>query len=367
MRAKIGILTYHRAINYGAAFQTRATYDYLTNAYPNYDFELIDYRSKRVENQNRILTSIIYSKSLSTLVSRVVSMPLLLLRKVRFVRYLKSIKTSPKYADNINRIDGKYNLYIIGSDQLWNFDLNDGDINYLLPFVKDKSSVITLATSIGANRINPELIDVFYQNVSRFGHLSVREYTAKEYLLKDLHINSDVICDPVFLMDREKWINNASAEENKVFLYLFRKENLAKITTIISRDNINGYKSIKVAGGFSYKDFLNPNVITGLAYGPNEFISALSKSKYVFTDSFHCTALSLIFHKPFIVFLNGNQGADSRIVDLLEQVGLSNRIYENNNSMHENIDWKSVDLKLKELQDCGKLFIENALSNINDW
>ena len=45
---RIGIITFHRAINYGAVLQTYALQKFLNVS--NYDAEVIDYRCEHMEN-----------------------------------------------------------------------------------------------------------------------------------------------------------------------------------------------------------------------------------------------------------------------------------------------------------------------------
>ena len=53
---KIGILTYHRALNYGAVLQTYALYKKLTNL-TNQKVEIINYYNKSIESGRNITTS----------------------------------------------------------------------------------------------------------------------------------------------------------------------------------------------------------------------------------------------------------------------------------------------------------------------
>lgn len=51
---KTGIITFHRAINYGAVLQTYALQKYLNN--DGYDAEVIDYRCDHMERFYKILS-----------------------------------------------------------------------------------------------------------------------------------------------------------------------------------------------------------------------------------------------------------------------------------------------------------------------
>ena len=63
---------------------------------------------------------------------------------------------------------------------------------------------------------------------------------------------------------------------------------------------------------------------------PEKFLTLLSNAQYVVTNSFHATALSLLFTKKFSVVVKGGCEAlyNSRIFSLLSRYGLENRITE---------------------------------------
>lgn len=51
---KVGILTFHRPINYGAFLQSFALSNYLKKTFPDEEFEIVDYIAPR-ENKNIFL------------------------------------------------------------------------------------------------------------------------------------------------------------------------------------------------------------------------------------------------------------------------------------------------------------------------
>lgn len=59
--------------------------------------------------------------------------------------------------------------------------------------------------------------------------------------------------------------------------------------------------------------------------GPLEFLSLIRHSAAVVCSSFHATAFSLIFQKPFYVFPLKNQNNSSRMEDLLKTIHHSER------------------------------------------
>lgn len=80
--------------------------------------------------------------------------------------------------------------------------------------------------------------------------------------------------------------------------------------------------------------------------GPREFLVLLENAELVITDSFHGTALSILFEKPFIAVIT-NPEKKSRIIDLLELFELEKRLFIPQKTpieevIHEGIDFTHI-------------------------
>ena len=108
-------------------------------------------------------------------------------------------------------------------------------------------------------------------------------------------------------------------------------------------------------------------------YGPIEFITLIKGAEMVVTNSFHCTAFSIIYHKQFAVFErnmdNASERMTSRLNTLLETVALKNRFYSEVMSQDiseiENTKWEKIDRILEECRYKSIKFIREAL-NVDD-
>ena len=94
--------------------------------------------------------------------------------------------------------------------------------------------------------------------------------------------------------------------------------------------------------------------------GPKEFLNLIKNAELVCGYSMHMIVFALMFHKQFIVV---SDLADTRIVDLLRQFGLEDRIVSNNSITMDfsDIDWRKVDEKVQELRRKGMDFLDKAL------
>ena len=98
------------------------------------------------------------------------------------------------------------------------------------------------------------------------------------------------------------------------------------------------------------------------------WIRRIAGASLVLTDSFHGTVISLLYHRPFVVYI-GNPNRITRIVSLLDQLGLSERILTGENTFrkildtaNKKIDWNAVDKKLSRLRADSLNLLEEALS-----
>ena len=102
---------------------------------------------------------------------------------------------------------------------------------------------------------------------------------------------------------------------------------------------------------------------------PEEWVSLISKSKLICTDSFHGTMFALIFHKDFFVYERqyketGSQS--SRITNILNLTGLLNRyIVDDLRDVVSEIDWVEVDKINGENRLKSKEFLEKAIKRVN--
>lgn len=367
---KIGIITYHNAINYGAALQSKALFDYLTINYQNCEFEIINYVNDKIANSKKI-KSIIKNKKFNSKqkFKQILGTLMTSIQVRRFKKYLKNVKYSRIYTNkNIKDIENIYDFFIIGSDQVWNYKINNNDDNYLLDFIKNKKRVFTYASSLGLSKIDEEHKNKFKKTIAFYNKISMREKEGKDLVEKITERDITLVLDPVFLMLSSWKKNYASKYKNKkiVTLYLFNTEYIKISNQIIK--NKPEYLIDKINGNITFSDFFKKNVKVGTTYGPEEFLKSIVNSSFILTDSFHCVAMSIIFHKDFVVFLDNKiMETNSRMHNLLKIAGLEDRIYDSKVDIEKlkPIDWNKVDENIKSYREDSVKYIEEIIKEIN--
>lgn len=102
-----------------------------------------------------------------------------------------------------------------------------------------------------------------------------------------------------------------------------------------------------------------------------EFIELIKNASFIFTDSFHGTIFSIIFEKQFITLKrfkdDDKKSQNSRVYDLLNQLGLDKRLIEEDSLVQEkydDIDYTIVRNTLNSFIQSSKNYLDRALEKI---
>lgn len=263
-------------------------------------------------------------------------------------------------SDGLRQDPPKANVYVAGSDQIWNTDSNNGkEPGYYLDFGTAKK--ISYAASFAISRINDEWKPFVKQQLSHFAHISVREKTGLK-ILEDLGFkDARQAMDPVFLLDRAEW--SSITKESKdyglkdngyilVYDFLY-DERIESLTKKIAKQK--GLPIVSV-NDFQSLPYADKNINDA---GPLEFLSLIEHADTVVCSSFHATAFSLIFQKPFYVFPLKNQNNSSRMEDLLNTIKHHERF--KSIAPLQNFDYKDVSAIMKEQVSESKNVLQNYI------
>lgn len=350
MKNKIGIVTFHRAYNYGSVLQAYALNYYLNKM--GMQAETIDFWTERQEKMYGLFEKKMSFMGIIRNFQAVLEYPKLKKKKRRFEKFIEeNILLGHKRYKTLEELKHEkldYDYYICGGDQIWNPNCTDFDMTYLLDFVEDKKRCLSFAPSIGIQELNEEYI-TFFDKVKEFKLLSVREATGKRMLQDLIGRNVEVISDPVLLLKKEEWMKFVDCSfpmKNYIFCYFIG--DVEGMRSYVKKLGKTGKKIIVIQK--SIRDVLYKNKKMYDA-GPEEFLNLLYHAESVVTDSYHATIFSTIFQKKFWTFLKPESviNSNSRIIDFSKKFGLSDRIvyYANPNIVEYE---KEVDFKMAEEQ-----------------
>ena len=341
---KIYTITCSRAYNYGAVLQTYALKEYLVSI--NNDVFVIDYKPpylRKIQEKYR-------KNYVLRAIRRIIYFPDYFKSKKIFNEFLEgNIHTTSlcESLEDIEKLD-KADIYIAGSDQIWNPILENGrDDSYFLNFSFPVRK-IAYAASIGVNYL-PEAQKRRYKNLlADFELITVRERTAVE-ILSHLGISAYGVMDPVFFLSSEDW------EKLEINMYL--KDSYVLVYALHHIQEIYNYAkqladelNCKVyIISVEYKEkrrgndkfFWNPKV--------GQYLKLIHNAEAVVTNSFHGIAFSIIYNKPIHIF--DTEKNDTRISDLVECLSLEKRVIDQNykDIITNDFSYKNINKNLNSL------------------
>lgn len=339
---KVLIITVHRDINYGSALQAYALNRFLK--LNGFDVETIDY-SPSIDVKNlglvdKTVTRFILRQQVAKIVFGWQMQKL----KSNFRLFVEQniILTPRKYYTfkDLEEEPPKADIYITGSDQLWNGRFLCGrDPAYYLTFTTGGKKM-SYAVSLGCDNIDQDELNRIKSLINDFDAISVREQSGKRQL-ENVGVNSvKHVLDPVLLLDKQEYLRLVDRHQLGKYLlvYIFRENDLVnKLAFYIAKKM--GLKVVSI-GGLRKK--VNSEFHDRVA-GPTDFISYIANAEFIITTSFHCLSFALMMNKNFAVVLPDL--APARLEDILEQVGLENRIIRDMSKadeVMEEIDYERI-------------------------
>jgi len=341
---RIGIITYHRAINYGAVLQAYALQKKIKEL--GAECVILDYRNQKLENKHK-KKGFFDCKKIKDFANY------LLLAKNHNTKYDKFRKFAKNYLEiseplyslnDLKAIEEKYDRFITGSDQVWNYKINDMDVAYFLDFTKEKSKKATYAASFGISSIPNEYRQRYYNLLRDFDNILIREKQGVDIIRELLCKEAKVVLDPTLLVSKEEWYSLAKGNQfnrkKYILVYAFGgSKYIMDLAKNISKQT--GYQIICISN--TYKKSINTKYVKSA--GPEEFLGLFKNAEYIVTNSFHGTAFSINFNKQFFTeLLPESHGTNSRLQDILDLFDLRHRqiLSSNINISDTQIDYSKV-------------------------
>lgn len=256
----------------------------------------------------------------------------------------------------------RFDAYIVGSDQVWRAIYVPDIKNYFLDFTKGWN-VLRIAYAASFGKYRPEYTlkqqEICGELISRFDAISVREDGGIDTIHNfNWNVkNETVTLDPTMLLladDYKRLLpTTPSLSFGKIFCYVLDagdvKESLiGKVCSLLNKERFDVLKS------------------DGILVSVEDWLCGIRDADYIVTDSFHGTVFSIIFNKPFFVYVNKNRGAE-RFKSLLENFNLGYRMVENieqvQSACSKVIDWRKINKKINAKRNASLSFLQKALCN----
>lgn len=331
MNNKIGIITlYHNSQNYGGLLQAYALVHYLNGL--GYRAEQIDFDNVRTDIITQLKKKIkMLGKQQSAQIITEDMQKKLNMRENCLRKYREeSIPHSSKIYNysNIYESNQDYDVFICGSDQIWNYRRSEA---YYLQFAEESKVRFAFSASMSNILLNEKDRKWTVSALEKLDGISVREEEIIR-VLSGVNKEISVTVDPTLLVDAEEWKNieiQPSIRGNKYLLCYFLGPDLSirkmaqeyaktKNLKIVTVPNIN--KSCISAD----KNFGNTQLIE---LTPPMLLGYIDNADAVITDSFHVTLFSCLFNKNVYTFSRSDHPEMSpRITNLLKLFGRDSKL-----------------------------------------
>ena len=321
---KIGTITFHGSHNYGSVLQAYALQKFTVELFREHgapcDYEIINYRSRTQKS----IYELPRPDSMKGLVKWGMSLPYRKGLHTQYQRFESFINDRLQLSEEFNDAGKlgnrvlRYDVLMAGSDQIWNIRSLDFSYAYLFEGCDNKK--ISYAASLGPLPINWEKYDKerYGRLIDGFDTLSVRERQSARLLqIPAVNRKPEVLVDPTLLMSVSEWrkIQSNMDPGRYILFYCLEPKNVhLKMAKQLSE--LTGLKVV-ITGYRNKWDYIN-TFEKKYEAGPEDFLSLIDHAAVILTSSFHGTAFSLIYEKPFYV-IDGMR--DGRIRDLLALVG----------------------------------------------
>lgn len=332
---KIGIITFHSSNNCGSMLQSYALQKTLTSL--GCENEIIDFSNKAQKHMYALFRK---PTNVHDIIYDLVTLCYYKKFKLHYSDYRSFLEdkitlTDKSYENNeeLKSIVPNYDVFVTGSDQVWNICCPDADDAYYLNFVKDKPK-IAYAPSFGATCIaqksdNPELYKEYLKQMT---YISIRENNGAKWIKELIGRDVPVLVDPTMLLTKEDYQKLSSEQEGisgkYIFYYAFNySDEVNAIVKKISEElgipvyMLDAKSWVKKAKKYGFK-------LTKHS-GPIAFLNLVMNAELVLTTSFHGTVFSILGEKKFW-FINSSmhREEDDRAGTLLKMFELEERVLE---------------------------------------
>lgn len=367
----VGIITFHRSYNYGAALQAYATVQFLASN--GYDPVIIDYCPSNLNKYGSFKTLFNdVSNSGSALPIRAAK------ALIKSFGNKKRLQAFNRFIDGEMPLTRKYyscqelkndlppvDIFCTGSDQVWNnYYTKEFDPSFFLAFAPDGSTCISIAASFGKETFDQEDMDFIKRELRKYDYLSVRESTGLELLHKLGYNDADLMLDPTLLLQRDHWSSFASLPAKGDYVLVYQLHGESETTSMARAYAKREGLPVRAIVTMPYQCKLGCKHV--IAPDVHEWVGLFKGARCVFTDSFHGTVFSLLFDKQLAVTLPPRFG--SRITSLLTAIGGESLICSNLDewsSRQASIDKQGIQKVLVQLCEQKQTLLVNRLKSLN--
>ncbi len=342
---KVGVLTFHRAYNFGAALQAYALQ--YTIEKNGYKCQIIDYRNPKIEKWFHNATLKVKIKNFLKYVLYHSYSIQVQKRGKRFKKFALELMNLSKVYLCAGDFKDAYDAVVVGSDQVWNLEMTGGDMNFFLPY-RYGACKLTYSASFGKSTVNNIYKDEVKSYLLSFESLFIREQDGVRLVQALSGQPATKTADPTLLLDKDEWTKVSKPIKTSgkyILLYLVAEQTNA----IEVAKKMAAEKDCEVIMVDPPRKSVD-GVRNLIDVGPSEFLYLIANAECVITTSFHGLILSINHNTPFLFELsNKTQNTNSRLIEVNNTYDLEKyRITTNDicNYIDVSYDWDLINEKI---------------------
>lgn len=332
---KVAIITFQRAHNYGSILQAYALQKYISENEYVEQCDIIDFSNENQQEMYRVFKK---RKTIKNIIKNgiaLVTYPLVKREYDDFEFFIndKLHLTLNKYSvsTQMRELERQYDVFVSGSDQVWNINCEDADDAYFLNFVEKKPK-IAYAPSFGAQNILTcaKDVNIYRKYISEFSYVSIREKNGRKWLKELIGQDVPLLIDPTMFYDKEQWYDlMAEPQIDKPYILYYSFHFTQEVNRAVYK--ISKRLGLPVIVLSSHAWVYSALAVYGFKLarhaGPAEFLRLVNDAEIVLSNSFHGTVFSTIFEKNFWFLYGSVQNPlDDRATTMVEQMGIADRI-----------------------------------------
>lgn len=331
---KIGLDTGHRVINYGTKLQAYA----MQNLIEQYgcDVDIVQFNKKYmkipfVPSLKNILQTIKTYKNNRYLISSMIK------RNTSINSFDKKLHIRKIYGNYSNRTKevANYRAIFCGSDQAW-LPVNVANHQFTLEYAPEGTIRASYAPSFGVSSIPENMKETYRKFLGKMDYLSVRELDGRQLIKEVAGIDAPRVLDPTILIGVNFWnkvVDESIAHKYGKYIFCYFLGDTAEHRRVVKQlKEKTGYKIINMPHFIKYNEAdVSFADIDLYDVSPEQFLGLIKNAGLVCSDSFHCTAFSIQFHKEFVAFerfkKTDKESTNGRLYTLLQELNLDNHMY----------------------------------------
>jgi hypothetical protein len=310
---RIGVLTFHKCINYGSYWQAKSLIEWLRSH--GLTAELLNYNSPRA---NAAELKCAYRPSLPIPAPRS-DRPFYRKKIEKFFRAFAELPTSLEFPLEDPSSAGKYDVVIVGSDEVWNLShpwYGGCDIFYGENLKADR--ILSYAASFGNYHASAGLSQYWSERLVRnFDAISVRDENSRILIEQALNIVPAKVVDPCLLHPPAPDLSRRLIDDDYLAVY---GHNFSQDFAVSIRNwaIVRGLKTVSIGYRNDWAD------IQLLSAGPADFNNFMSNAECVATNFFHGCVFALNNNRPFVCEAVGYR--NNKISDLVSTFEMPERL-----------------------------------------